>query len=81
MSKFVAAIVLLLIAFSAMSQNSIQSNIEKAYKDPNRKMNSAKADVFLQGKRINDERINATIAAPLPVRNEKPAKTKRKKKQ
>ena len=41
----------------------------------------SKADVFLQGKRINDERINATMAAPQPVRNENPAKTKRKKKQ
>jgi hypothetical protein len=81
MNKFVAAIVLLLIAFSAMSQDSIQSNLEKAYKDPNRKKNSAKADVFIQGKRIHDTNINSSSATQQPVRNETLAKKKRKKKE
>ena len=80
MNKFVAAIVMLLIAFSAMSQDSIYSNIEKAYKDPQRKKNSAKADVFIMGKKIHDERGASSAVSPQPVRIETSVKTSRRKK-
>ena len=80
MNKFVTAIVLMLIAFSAMSQDTVYANIERAYKDPERKKNSAKADVFIMGKRIHDEGISASASTLQPVKNQKPAINNRRKK-
>ena len=81
MNKFVAAIVLSLIAFSAMSQDSVRSTIEKAYKDPHREKNAAKADVFILGKRIYDTTRSVSSGASIqPVQNDQSRKAKRGRK-
>jgi hypothetical protein len=83
MIKFVLAIALLLITFSSMAQDSIRSNIEKAYRDPGREKNSAKADLYIQGKKIMDTvSVEASgTAIPRSLKNENRRKVKRNKKQ
>jgi len=81
MNKFVAVIILSLIAYSAMSQDNVRLTIEKAYKDPLREKNEAKADVFIQGKRIYDTTRSVSSGAFVqPVQNEQYRKVKRRKK-
>ncbi len=82
MNKFVAIIVLSLIAFSAMSQDSVRSTIEKAYKDPHREKNEAKADVFIPGKQIYDTTRSVSSGTVVqPVNNDPSRKAKDRKKQ
>lgn len=82
MNKFVAAIVLSLIAYAAMSQDSVRSTIQKAYKDSLRAKNEAKADVFIQGKRIADTTRPVSAGSFIsPAVKDQPGKAKRKKKQ
>ena len=81
MDKFVTAIILILIAFSAMSQDTVYSKIEKAYNDSGRKTNSAKADVFIVGKRIHEESpIKGALSKPESKKNETSATINRRKK-
>ncbi len=81
MIKFTGVIVLTLLMFSAMSQDSVRSTIEKAYKDTLREKNAAKADRLIHGKRIFDTtQVNKAAAEGISSRRE-PKQAKRRKKE